>query len=168
MGDDDAWNATCKEWLIDEGYCFGGGVAGKSDCVFYGAAAMAGVEKWEAVFQAASDREIPTGEDDTKETNWIDETTVLWEIITKGVKGNFKGGVWLGGRKYTLVRAQDIPIEGTEVTVYSLARPKGGGCIACSHQSVVVAFNDEEKGQEKGNVTKAVCNFVGYLMQCEG
>jgi len=168
MGEDEAWNATCKEWLIDEGYAFAGGVAGKADCIFYGAAAMAGMDKWAEVFAAASERDVPTGEEDKTEKVWIDETNVLWEIVTNGVKGTYKGGVWLGGRKYTLVRAQEIPIEGKDVTVYALARPKGGGCIACSDQSVVVAFNDEEKGQEKGNITKAVCAYVAYLFQSEG
>merc|ERR1711933_127994 len=149
MGEDEAWNASCKEWLIDEGYCYAGGVAGKSDCLFYGAAAMDGMDKLECVFK------------DPRETN------CLRELIDKGVKAKLDGGMWFGGKKYTLVREQELDVEGEDVKVLFGWRPKGGVCIACSHQSVVIAFNDEDKGQDGGNCQKAVLNMVGYLFQNE-
>ena len=49
----------------------------------------------------------------------------------------------------------------------SQSSSEGGVCIACSEQSVVLGFNDEEKGQKGGNAQKAVLNMVGYLFQNE-
>jgi len=167
MGDDEAWNATCKEWLIDEGYCFAGGVAGKSDCVFYGAAAMEGMDKWESIFKEARTEKIQISDDETNDVQ-VDETNILWEIVTNGVKGKYPSGVWLGGRKYTLVREQELEVEGKEVKVIFASRPKGGFCLACSDQSVVIGYSDEDKGQKGGNAQKAVLNMVGYLFQSEG
>jgi len=82
-------------------------------------------------------------------------------------KNVYLSGVWLGGKKYTLVRAQELDVEGNEVTVIFGSRPKGGVCIACSGASVVLGFNDEEKGQKGGNAQKAVLNMVGYLFTNE-
>lgn len=166
MGEDEAWNGTCKEWLIDEGYCCAGGVAAMADCVFYGAAAMEGEDKWASVFKDPRTEKITISDDETQDVQ-VDETNILWEIITNGVKGKYPSGVWFAGKKYTLVREQVLEVEGKEVTVRFASRPKGGVCIACSEQSVVLGFNDEEKGQKGGNAQKAVLNMVGYLFQNE-
>jgi len=167
MGEDEAWNATCKEWLIDEGYCYAGGVAGKADCVFYGAAAMEGCDKWECVFKEARTEQLKISDEETKDVQ-VDETNILWEIISNGTKGKYDSGVWLGGKKYTLVRQQELEVEGKEVMVVVGSRPKGTVCIACSGESVVLGFSDEDKGQKGGNCQKAVLNMVGYLFQSEG
>ena len=66
-----------------------------------------------------------------------------------------------------MVREQDLEKEGKTVIVTFASRPKGGVCIACSAESVVLGFNDEEKGQKGGNAQKAVLNMVGYLFQNE-
>merc|ERR1711976_266773 len=173
MGEDEAWNATCKEWLIDEGYCYAGGVAGKADCVFYGAAAMDGLDKWECVFKDPRTETITISDEETQQVQ-VDETNILWEVITNGTKGKYPSGVWIGGGKYTLVRSQDLEVQGKEVTVIFGAKkvaegekPKGV-CICCSDQSVVLGFNDEGRGQNGGNCQKAVLNMVGYLFQSEG
>merc|ERR1712217_563915 len=149
MGDE-AWNATVKEWLIDEGYCY----AGLGD-------------KWQHVYAEPQQREIVISDDEKKQVD-VDETNILWEIITNSVKGSYPSGIWFGGVKHTLVREQDLEVEGQEVKVIFASRPGGGACIACSGQSVVVGFNDKTKGQEGGNCQKAVLNFVGYLFQSEG
>merc|ERR1711956_84486 len=110
---------------------------------------------------------ITISDDETQDVQ-VDETNILWEIITNGVKGKYPSGAWLGGRKYTLVRQQELDVEGKEVTVIVGSRPKGTVCIACSDQSVVFGFSDEDKGQKGGNAQKAVLNFVGYLFSSEG
>merc|ERR1719270_1349724 len=157
MGEEDEqWNATVKEWLIDEGYNYAGFVGGKEE-----------QDKWELVYAKPQEREIAISDEETKKVS-VDETNCLWEIITEGNKGKFPNGIWFGGTKYTLVRQQILEVEGHDVTVYFCSRPGGGACIACSNQSVVVAFSDKTKGQEGGNSLKAVLNFVGYLFDAEG
>merc|ERR1712113_1088484 len=149
-------NATVKEWLIDEGYCYAGFVAGKADCVIYGAAAGADEgDKWELVYAEPQEREIAISDEETKKVQ-VDETNILWEIISDGNKGKYENGIWFGG------------VEGQNVTDIFCSRPGGGCCIACSGQSVVVGFNDKKKGQEGGNCQKAVLNMVGYLFTTEG
>merc|ERR1719414_2406105 len=69
-------------------------------------------------------------------------------------KSSYENGIWFGGVKYTLVRQQDIDVEGQNVVVYFCSRPGGGACIACSKDSVVVGFSDKKKGQEGGNSQK--------------
>jgi profilin-like protein len=165
MAEDEAWSETCREWLIDEGYCCAGALAGKSDCQFYAAAAGPDVDKWQYIYKEPRQEEI-TAEDGVKMNKVdVDETNILWEIITNGVKGNYPSGIWFGGKKYTLTREQEIDVEGNEVKSYFGARPKGGFCIACSAQSIVLGFNDEEKGQMGGNCQKAVLAMVKYLIE---
>jgi len=170
MGEDEAWNGTAKEWLIDEGYCYAGFVAGKADCIIYGAAAQEALgDKWAQIFAEATERDHKL-EDESIEKVTVDETTCLWEIVEKGVKAKPKGGIWFGGVKYTLVREQELEIEGKPTKlVFGAAPPKKGVCIACSGQSVVVGFNNEQASnmQTGGNCQKAVSNFIGYLYQNE-
>merc|ERR1712039_793776 len=104
------------------------------------------------VFKEAR-QETTAIDDQTSNTVDVDETNILWEIITNGPRGSYPSGVWLGGREGNVVFG---------------AGPKRGVCIACSDQSVVVGFNDEDKGQKGGNCQKAVLNMVGYLFQSEG
>merc|ERR1712060_61033 len=101
------------------------------------------------------------------ETVTVDETNILWEIVDKGLKGSYPSGIWLGGMKHTLVREQELEVEGQTVTVRFLNRPKAGCVIACSKDSIVLAFFDEDKGQKGGNATNACLKFVGYLFQNE-
>merc|ERR1712113_1216193 len=77
----------------------------------------------------------------------VDETNILWEIIDQGNKGSYPAGIWFGGVKHTLVRQQDLEVEGQQVTVIFCSRPGGGCCIACSRQSVVVGFNDKKRAR---------------------
>merc|ERR1712151_1191399 len=135
-----------------------------ADCVFYGAAAMEGMDKWAAVFKEPGNQQITISDEETQDVH-VDETNILWEVISNGVKGKYPSGVWFGGTKYTLVRQQELEVEGKEVTVVVGSRPKGTVCIACSDQSVVIGFTDEDKGQKGGNGQKAVLNMVGYLFQ---
>merc|ERR1719221_701918 len=123
-------------------------------------------DKWQHVIADPQQRDIPIDDENTKSEH-IDETTILWEIITNSVRGSYPGGVWLGGRKYTLTRQQELEVEGKPVTVIFGARSKGGVCICCTEQSVVVGFNDELKSQTGGNCQKAVMRFVEYLFQNE-
>merc|ERR1712087_332977 len=169
MGEDEAWNGTVKEWLIDEGYCYAGAVAGKADCVIYGAAAMEGIEKWGAVIREGDyEADLKVDEETTNKVS-VNETNLLWEIIEKGVKGSYPSGIWLAGVKHTLVREQELEVEGQNVKMCMLSRAKGGCCIASSAQSVVMAFYDEEKnkGEKGGNATNCALKFVGYLFQNE-
>jgi len=159
--EDEAWNNTVKEWLIDEGYCYAGGVASKAEGTFYGAAAAEG-EKWSQVIKDARNEELVLSDTEKKEV-WVDETQVLWYLGNEGRAGTYPGGVWLAGQKYTLVREQELEVEGNKVTVIFCSKTKGGACIACSKQSIVVGFNDENKGQQGGNCQKAVLAMVGYL-----
>merc|ERR1712137_814425 len=85
----------------------------------------------------------------------------------KGLKGSYPSGIWLGGVKHTLVREQELEVEGQNVMMRALGRPKGGCVIACSKDSIVLAFFDEDKGQKSGNATNACLKFVGYLFQNE-
>lgn len=169
MGEDEAWNSCVKEWLIDGGYNYAGFVAGKADCLIYGAAKSEKEEqdKWELVYAEPQQREIKISEEETKTVD-VDETNILWEIIKHGNKGDYPSGIWFGGVKYTLVRQQDLDVEGQNVTVYFCSRPGGGACIACSGDSVVVGFSDKKKGQEGGNSQKTVLDMVGYLFSTEG
>jgi len=171
MAEDEEWNNAVKEWLIDGGYNYAGFVAGKEDCQIYGAACspealQENEDKWSHVYAAPQDRDIAVSEEETKKEH-IDETAILWEIIDKGNKGNYPGGVWIGGLKYTLVRQNELDVEGQNVTVYFCSRVGGGACIACSRDSVVVGLCDKKKGQEPGNSNKAVLDMVGYLFGTE-
>merc|ERR1712083_1194096 len=141
--------------------------AGKADCVIYGAAAMDGVEKWGAVIKEGDYEADLKVDDDTTNKVSVDETNLLWEIIDKGVKGSYPSGIWLAGVKHTLVREQELEVEGQNVKMCMLSRPKGGCVIACSKDSIVMAFFDEDKGQKNGNATNACLKFVGYLFQNE-
>merc|ERR1712050_267062 len=146
---------------------YAGLVAGKSDCVIYGAAANADLgDKWAHVYADPCKRELKISDDEVKEVD-VDETSILWEIIDQGQKGKYPNGIWFAGIKYTLVREQELEVEGQNVTVIFCSRPGGGCCVACSGQSVVVGFNDKTKGQEGGNCQKAVLAMVGYLYQNE-
>merc|ERR1712113_1268715 len=111
-------------------------------------------DKWAHVFADPCSREIQISDE---------------EIIPNGVKGQYPNGVWLGGKKFTLVREQVLEIEGNEVKTIFGSRSDGGVYIGCSAQSVVVGFNDKKaKGQEAGNCQKAVCAMIGYLYGTEG
>merc|ERR1712176_1169408 len=88
-------------------------------------------------------------------------------IVDKGTKGSYPSGIWFGGVKHTLVREQELEVEGQNVMMRALGRPKGGCVIACSKDSIVLAFFDEDKGQKSGNATNACLKFVGYLFQNE-
>jgi len=168
MAEDEEWNKAVKEWLIDGGYNYAGFVAGKADCTIYGAACADSEEadKWTLVYAEPQERKIAISDEESK-TVHVDETAVLWEVISEGNKSSYENGIWFGGTKYTLVRQQDIDVEGQNVTVYFCSRPGGGVCIACSRDSVVVGFSDKKKGQEGGNSQKSVLDMVGYLFGTE-
>merc|ERR1712137_994254 len=146
------------------GYNYAGFVAGKADCTIYGAAKSDKEEqdKWELVYAEPQNREIAISDEETKTVS-VDETTCLWEIITEGNKGKYPNGIWFAGTKYTLVRQQDLDVEGQNVTVYFCSRPGGGCCIACSGQSVVVAFSDKKRGRmaeiprKRSSTWSAIC-----------
>merc|ERR1712238_151006 len=53
----------------------------------------------------ARTEQIAISEEETQDVQ-VDETTILWEIITNGTKGKYPNGIWFGGNKYTLVRGQ--------------------------------------------------------------
>merc|ERR1712032_1390439 len=112
---------------------------------------------WELVYAEPQKRQIQISDEETKDVD-VDETSILWEIISNGNKGNYPSGIWFGGLKYTLVLQQDLDVEGQNVTVYFCSRPGGGACIACSNESVVVAFSDKKKG---------LFVFVGGLIEKE-
>merc|ERR1711920_815548 len=170
MGEDEEWNGTVKEWLIDGKANYAGFVAGKADCLIYGAAASESetADKWELIYAEPQERTINISDEETKQVH-VDETAILWKIISEGTKGDYNdsGGVWFGGLKYTLVRQQEIDVEGHNVTMYLCTRPGGACCISCSKDSVVVGFSDKKKGQEPGNSNKSVLDMVGYLYGTE-
>merc|ERR1711992_323097 len=94
MAEDEEWNNAAKEWLIDEGYNYAGFVAGKSDCVMYGAACVEGEEKdkWALVYSEPCTRTINISDEETKEVE-VDETACLWEVISQGLKGKYESGI---------------------------------------------------------------------------
>merc|ERR1712151_1081786 len=61
-------------------------------------------------------------DDENTETVTVDETNILWEIVDKGLKGSYPSGIWLGGVKHTLVREQELEVEGQNVMMRVLGR----------------------------------------------
>jgi len=168
MAEDPEWNRTVKEWLLDEGYCYAGAVASKDTVEFYGCAAVGCNDdenadaKWDYVYKKNRWEKLQVSDTEANDVE-VDETAIVWEIADKGTKGQYPAGIWIAGHKHTLTRQQELDVEGRPVQVMFCARPKGGACIACTDQSIVIGFNDENKGQQGGNCQKAVLNFVGYL-----
>merc|ERR1712150_459513 len=91
----------------------------------------------------------------------------LKEIEDKRKKGVYPAGVWLGGKKYTLVREQVLECEGKEIKTIFGSRGKAGVCICVTPQSIVFGFSDENKGQKGGNMQDAVLKFAAYIWSTE-
>ena len=97
MAEDEEWNKAVKEWLIDGGYNYAGFVAGKADCTIYGAACADSEEadKWTLIYAEPQERKIAISDEESK-TVHVDETAVLWEVISEGNKSSYekhgKGG----------------------------------------------------------------------------
>ena len=160
MGDEGDWGATCKEWLIDEGQCVAGGLAGL-DGVYY--ACAPGDEGWAMLFKEPY-KKVMAQDDGTEKEETINEAAILAEI---GAGKRPAKGLWINGEKYTVTRQENDEIEGNMVKVAVAGRPKKGVVIYVTSSSIIVGMYDESKvaTQNVGNCRKSVHDFAAYLME---
>eukprot|EP00920_Eleutheroschizon_duboscqi_P027103 GHVT01066351.1.p1 GENE.GHVT01066351.1~~GHVT01066351.1.p1 ORF type:complete len:164 (+),score=33.80 GHVT01066351.1:245-736(+) len=157
------WDPVVKEWLVDVGACYAGGIANAADGVVFAAAAD-DEDGWSKLVAEDHEQEMPdeTGESTTKVS--INEPTTLLQAVTDG---RAPQGVWFGKVKHKIVGTEkDFEYNDCVFTISMCARPKGGAhLITTPNGSVVIAMFDEGKDQSKGNSRTAALAFAEYLVQ---
>jgi len=100
-------------------------------------------------------------EDGSTKKETINESTTLKEAVTKG---KCSKGLWLGGKKYSVVQ-YDAEFESGDATYVCVFanRPKEGVHICSTGSQVVVGFYSEEKEQTSGNCKRVVLACAEYL-----
>jgi len=155
------WDATVREWLVAQGYCYAGGLANASDGAVYSAAASEEEDGWAYLYKDDHDEQI-MNENDKEETVTITEANTIYQAITEYKAPH---GVWIGGEKYKVVR-QEPAFEFNDCTFDCVfcAKPKGGAhMIKTAGGTVVIALYSEEKDQASGNAKQVALAFAEYL-----
>merc|ERR1712194_722284 len=154
-----AWDSTCDEWLISEGYCFCGGM-GDLKGVIYAAAPAEGEAGWGFIW-ADPHEQVVLQEDGSEKTGTVNEAEGIAMAATGKKHAN---GLWIGKQKYQIRQPSGADFNGTERKVVSCGRPKGGAILCATDDCIVIGLYDEGKGQVNGNCIKAVHAFVQYLV----
>nr|AAW31899.1 19 kDa sporozoite antigen [Eimeria tenella] len=166
MGEADtqAWDTSVREWLVDTGRVFAGGVASIADgCRLFGAAVEGEGNAWEELVKTNYQIEVPQ-EDGTSISVDCDEAETLRQAV---VDGRAPNGVYIGGTKYKLAEVKrDFTFNDQNYDVAILGKNKGGGfLIKTPNENVVIALYDEEKEQNKADALTTALNFAEYLHQ---
>merc|ERR1712150_120226 len=130
---------------------------------------------WTEVFSDPSEREI-TGEDGEPKKVSVDETAIYWEIQqcfanNKEIRtGNFPGGIWFGGRKYTVTQQDktesDPPIPFVNLALKGQAKAgEGGGCTISYYGGYLVCGFFKKPAQDSGNCNIAVTTYAPTLAE---
>merc|ERR1712194_779888 len=114
-----AWDSTCDEWLISEGYCFCGGLADLKG-VIYAAAPAEGEAGWGFIW-ADPHEQVVLQEDGSEKTVTVNEAEGIAMAATGKKHAN---GLWIGKQKYQIRQSSGADFNGTERKVVSCGRPK--------------------------------------------
>ena len=105
----------------------------------------------------------------------INETAALKATVECDLRksGPPKGGLWLGGKKYTITQQDketqvgDHTVEWTLASAPSESKELGGGNkgvhIVKTKTNVIIAHFDEGKGFSPGNTKKGILAFAEYV-----
>merc|ERR1719450_695691 len=153
-----SWDTTLEEWVISEGYCYAALMAQATDGAAYAAAPVENEAGWGFVYKDDHEEEIEQDDGSTKKMT-ISESTALKDAVATGKAP--KGGLWLGGIKYTITQYDDKFESGDATfTIMFANRPKKGVHVVSTGSQIVAGFYDEEKGQATGNCKKTVLAYA--------
>jgi len=168
MAEEGSWDKTLQEWVVDEGYCYAAAMAQQEDGAFYAAAPEADDAGWGHVYADPQERDIMQDDGTTKKIMITEATqlhTTFSNLKAKKVPPTAPGGLWLGGKKYTITSSDpEFELGDNKYCKIVAQYPKHGVVIVGSTSQIVAAFYDEEKGQTAGNTTKTVLAFAEYLL----
>merc|ERR1712045_993646 len=131
-----------------------------------------GDDRWDEVLKYSTgySEKVP-GDDGEPVDKWIDESKVYWEIqrcFSEGKEvrtGTFDGGIWLGGKKYTVTQ-QDKTLDEPSVPYVNLALKGeakagagGGSTIAYAGGYLVCGFFKKPE-QDAGNCNIALTTYA--------
>ncbi|CDI87585.1 profilin family protein, putative [Eimeria praecox] len=162
--DTQAWDTSVKEWLIDTGRVYAGGVASIADgCRLFGAAIDNDENPWSQLVKTGYQIDVIQEDGSTTQCD-CDEAETLRQAI---VDGRAPNGVYIGGVKYKLAELKkEFSFNDQNYDVAILGKNKGGGfLIRTPNDNVVVALYDEEKEQNKADALTTALNFADYLYQ---
>mmetsp|Transcript_69299 Transcript_69299/g.133706 ORF Transcript_69299/g.133706 Transcript_69299/m.133706 type:complete len:170 (+) Transcript_69299:51-560(+) len=158
-----SWDATIEEWLTAEGKCCAAGMAQQADGAFYAAAPQADEKGWGYIWKDPHEETITADDGVSEEKMTINEAAALLAVATTGQAP--KGGLWLGGKKYTVTQ-KNMAEEHKEVTFKYVfaAASKCGVHIVATESQITCGFYSEEEGQTAGNAKAAVFDYAEYLI----
>nr|ABK59938.1 3-1E protein [Eimeria tenella] len=162
--DTQAWDTSVKEWLVDTGKVYAGGIASIADgCRLFGAAIDNGEDAWSQLVKTGYQIEV-LQEDGSSTQEDCDEAETLRQAI---VDGRAPNGVYIGGVKYKLAEVKrDFTYNDQNYDVAILGKNKGGGfLIKTPNDNVVIALYDEEKEHNKADALTTALAFAEYLYQ---
>ena len=169
--EEQSWDQTCDEWLVQPGYCKAAGQANLESGGFYAAAPVKDEEGWRLIHKDAYEQEI-TQDDGSSKKMHIDEGALLNQFanaFAKGERPDSATGLWLGGTKYTITtnnKEESLPKEtGDPVPWFFGAASKKGVHIVITKTQIVAGFYSEEDNQTTGNAKKAVLEYAEYLIE---
>eukprot|EP00811_Abedinium_folium_P010474 NODE_19691_length_831_cov_15.950284.p1 GENE.NODE_19691_length_831_cov_15.950284~~NODE_19691_length_831_cov_15.950284.p1 ORF type:complete len:167 (+),score=35.80 NODE_19691_length_831_cov_15.950284:122-622(+) len=161
MAEEGSWDTTCVDWLVTPGHCCAGGFAAVKEGET-AAGMMWAASDWALLYKEDHEEEELQEDGETVKKTTINEPSVLHHSATKGTKPT--GGLWVGGEKYKVIKAQSFDCANDETFQGVLCqKTKGGLFAACTKETIVVGIYDENKGQNSGNCINCVLKCAEYL-----
>merc|ERR1712160_179435 len=125
-------------------------------------APVANDEGWGVIYKEDHAEDILQDDGVTTKSVTISEGWALKTLVDTGKPP--EGGLWLGGKKFTVPQYDKAFEMGENTFVWAFAaRPKNGCQIVSTGSQIVCGFYSDEKGQNAGNSKKCVLAFAEYL-----
>merc|ERR1719412_410468 len=141
---DSAWDQSLQEYLIDEGYCYAGCIAGTDGQIWTLTALsdhanktslLEGDARWEKVYKEPRYEKVLQEDGETMKDVWCDEANTLWYVAkhrvdAKKEMGAAWAGFYLAGKNYKLTRNGELEANGKEIPCIWCQGEKKGVCVA--------------------------------------
>ena len=173
-----SWDGIISEWMCADPYKYADActMAATTDFAMYAGAGADGADPWPILFKEPYNANTMDESGNTVSTA-INETSALKATVECDLKksGPPKGGLWLGGRKYTVTQQDKDTQVGDHTVEWLLASAAkddadagiGAGAkgvhIVKTKSNVIIAHFDEGKGFAPGNTKKGILAFAEYV-----